>query len=72
VPYLRLERTQLNQADSYFAAQDSGGSYRRSALGMRYDVTSKAALKLEIADTKYTDRTDDSFSEGLVQYAIRF
>ena len=72
VPYVRFERTQLNQADPYFALQASGGSYRRSALGLRYDVTTKAALKLEIADTKYTDRTVDSFSEGLMQYAIRF
>ena len=72
VPYARYEVTSLDQTDNYFAALNSGGSYHRSALGLRYDLGPDAAVKLEFADTQLTDRSREQFSEGLMQYAIRF
>lgn len=72
MPYVRYERTDLSQTDPYFAAQASGGSYDRGALGVRFDIDLKSALKFEFADTRLTDRTRDQYGEGLVQYAIRF
>lgn len=70
-PYLRFERTSLNGADPYFALMDSGRSYRRSAAGLRVNVTPKAALKAE-----WSHGTDDGVagtpSSLLLQYAIRF
>ncbi len=72
VPYARYEITSLDQADNYFAAQTTGYSYHRSALGLRFDLSADAAVKLELADTQLTDRSRDQYSEGLMQYAIRF
>ncbi len=72
VPYARFERAVLEQSDSYFAALDGGGSYSRAALGLRFDVDLRSALKLELANTRATDRARDQYGEGLVQYAIRF
>jgi hypothetical protein len=72
MPYVRYERADLSQYDPYFAAQQSGGSYDRGALGVRFDLDLKSALKFELADTRLTDRTREQYGEGLVQYAIRF
>ena len=72
VPYARYERAALSQADAYFAAQTSGGSYYRVSLGTRFDLDLKSAIKLELANTRLTDRSRDQYGEGLVQYAIRF
>ena len=72
VPYARYERAVLEQSDPYFALLDGGGSYYRAALGLRFDVDLRSALKLEIANTRQTDRARDQYGEGLVQYAIRF
>ncbi len=72
VPYARYESTSLDQTDNFFAAQTSGASYHRSALGLRYDLGSDAAVKLEFADTQLTDRSREHYSAGLMQYAIRF
>lgn len=71
-PYVRFERTSLDQSDGYFAAQASGGSYRRSAFGLRFDLDLKSALKIELADTQQTDRARDSHGDALLQYAVRF
>ena len=71
-PYARYERGSFQQADNYFAAQTYGASYYRDALGVRYDIDLQSALKLELADTHITDRTVGSFSDVLLQYAIRF
>jgi len=75
-PYARYERTALDQADGYFAAQLSGASYHREALGLRYDIDLKSALKLELAQTHNTDgtlaRPDGSYGDALLQYAVRF
>lgn len=72
VPYARYERTVLEQSDPYFAALEGGASYHRIALGARFDLDLKSAIKLELANTRLTDRSLDQYGEGLVQYAIRF
>ena len=71
-PYGRFERTQLDQTDLYFSQQASGGSYDRNAVGLRYDLNRKTAVKFEFNRTKYTDRADTTYNEGRVQFAIRF
>lgn len=78
-PYARYERASLEQADNFFAAQDSGSSYHREALGLRFDLDLSSALKFEFAQTRLTDcglrLTDcgpDEYDEALIQYAIRF
>jgi hypothetical protein len=71
-PYARYEHAALDQADPFFAAQTSGGSYRRGALGIRFDLALSSALKLELGHTVETDRLRDEFSDTLVQYAVRF
>ena len=71
-PYARYERGSFQQSDNYFAAQATGQSYYRNALGLRFDVDLVSALKLELADTHYTDRIISNYDEVLVQYAIRF
>ncbi len=73
-PYVRLERSALDQGDPYFALQDSGRSYKRSAAGVRYSLTPKSALKAEWLHTSETGGgagtgTQDSLA---LQYAIRF
>ena len=72
VPYARYERAALSQTDPYFFALESGASYHRVALGARFDLDLKSAVKLELANTRLTDRSRDQYGEGLVQYAIRF
>ncbi len=72
VPYLRYERGAFKQSDHYFLEQNRGNSYYRSALGVRFDIDIKSALKFEFASTHDTDRVVGQYSEALVQYAIRF
>lgn len=75
-PYARFEKTRLDQTDNYFLAQASGRSYRRTALGLRYDVNNTAAIKLELNRTRQGDLglnvADDNYTEARFQYAIRF
>ncbi len=75
IPYLRYERASLQQSDAYFAALtslNSGASYYRNALGLRFELDAKTALKFELANTHTTDRAPDQYNEAQVQYAIRF
>jgi len=72
IPYARYERAALKQSDQYFLQQITGNSYYRAALGVRFDIDLKSALKFEFANTHDTDRLIDEYSEALVQYAIRF
>jgi hypothetical protein len=73
-PYLRWEKASLDQGDNYFAAQESGRSYKAAVAGVRYDLNPNAALKLEFA------RTDETQSDGSsvhgngarFQFAVRF
>lgn len=71
-PYMRYEQADLEQSDAFFSAQASGGSYDRTALGLRFDLDLTSAVKLELARTNNTDRLEENFSEALMQYAIRF
>jgi hypothetical protein len=71
-PYARYERAVLQQGDDFFAAQTLGSSYFREALGVRFDVDLKSALKLELAHTHDTDRDFVTYDEALIQYAVRF
>jgi hypothetical protein len=71
-PYVRYERSDFDQTDNYFAALQYGGSYRRDALGARFDLDLTSALKFELARTRLLDRVPREYDEALVQYAIRF
>jgi hypothetical protein len=71
-PYGRYERGSFQQSDDYFAALRHGESYYRNALGVRFDVDLVSALKLELAETHFTDRDVNKYDEALLQYAIRF
>ena len=72
IPYVRYEHARLDQTDQYFAQMLNGGSYHRSAVGLRHDINPKIALKFEVAQTHYTDRVVGQFNEFLSQLAIRF
>ncbi|MEO7623400.1 MAG: hypothetical protein ABIS30_10080, partial [Gallionella sp.] len=52
-PYIRFERAILDQADNYFSMQASGQSYARQALGLRYNLNQKAALKFELLNSSF-------------------
>jgi hypothetical protein len=74
-PYVRVEKTVLNQADMYFAMQDNGQSYFRQSLGLKYDLNQKAALKFEVLNSKFADepgRTPYDYRSFLAQFAVRF
>ena len=71
-PYARAERTVLNQNDLYFAQQATGRPYARGAIGLRYDLDPKAAIKVELSGTRqYTAGVPNSAGLHL-QYSIRF
>ncbi|MCB1957142.1 MAG: hypothetical protein KDG55_15795 [Rhodocyclaceae bacterium] len=74
MPFARLERASLESDDPYFAALEGGRSYRRAAMGLRFDLTAEAALKLELArrTTDLADGRNERGDEAFVQYAIRF
>ena len=71
-PYIRGEKTSLDQTDAFFAQQAQGGSYERAVAGVRYDLDPRAALKLEVTRTRFTDRVVSSVNEVQAQWAIRF
>ena len=75
-PYVRAERASLNQADNYFAFQNSGRSYHTTSLGLRFDLTDSTALKFEAGRTALRGVKlgggDDHFSEFRTQFSIRF
>lgn len=71
-PYARAERAVLNQNDIYFAQQTSGRPYARGAIGLRYDLDPKAALKLELSGTKQYTAGIPNSAEMRFQYSIRF
>lgn len=71
-PFARFEMARLNQSDSYFAQLLYGQSYRRSGLGLRYDINPRTALKFEALHTRLTDRQPEAFPELRAQWAVRF
>ena len=71
-PYVRAERTVLNQNDLYFAQQASGRSYGRGAIGLRYDLDPKAAVKFELSSTRQSVAGTPNSTDLRLQYSIRF
>ena len=74
-PFIRLERTILDQRDNYFSMQASGQSYARQILGLRYNLSQKAALKFELGNSSFkaeSGRTALSYRSLNIQYAIGF
>lgn len=69
LPYARFEKAALDQTDNYFAQQNSGKSYQRQALGVRFELGPKTALKLEL---NHTDESGTKYNEAQVQAAVRF
>ena len=71
--YGRAEKAALDQLDPYFAAMDSGRSYRRQSIGLRYELNPTTALKFEVARTSETQGQAELNSTGLrSQLAVRF
>jgi hypothetical protein len=74
-PYVRVEKTVLDQADRYFAMQDNGQSYFRQSLGLKYDLNPSASLKFEVLNSKFADelgREPYDYRSFLAQFAVRF
>jgi hypothetical protein len=78
-PFVRVEKTVLDQTDMYFNMQDSGQSYFRQALGLKYDISQNASLKFELLNSKFSGditgvapRIAYDYRSFLAQYAIRF
>jgi hypothetical protein len=74
-PFVRVEKTVLDQADKYFAMQDNGQSYFRQSLGLKYDLNQKAALKFEVLNSKFAaelNRAAYDYRSFLAQFAVRF
>jgi hypothetical protein len=68
---VRYEKANLDQNDVYFGSLNSGGSYSRSVLGLRYDLDPRAALKVE-GNRTHDDRLASSYDEIRLQFAVRF
>lgn len=51
-PFVRYERAALNANDLFFASQKAGRSYRRTSLGLRYDINARSAIKFELSNTR--------------------
>ena len=75
MPYARLERADTNKNDPYFNSMALGYAYSREAAGLRFDVNTQSALKLEMNYTQpqYNPAYPlNNFWESRLQYAIRF
>ena len=73
-PYVRLEKAVLDQTDNYFLGQNSGRSYQRQALGLRYNLNAQSALKVELNQTKeeQIDLSQRKTNEVRLQFSVRF
>lgn len=71
-PYYRWEKSSLDQADLYFAAQESGRSYTRNVAGLRYTVNANTVIKFEANRTREILGEEKSYSEARAQFAVRF
>jgi len=83
-PFVRYERSSLDPGDYYFASQREARSYRRVALGARYALDARAALKIELSRTAesamlHFDETGAPVSSSAagyrraaIQYSIAF
>lgn len=74
-PFLRVEKTVLSQLDNYFSMQDNGQSYARQALGVKYNLNDKSALKFELLNSNFGAggaRAAYNYRSLLAQYSFRF
>ncbi|MFA9216265.1 MAG: hypothetical protein ACEQSK_04080, partial [Sphingomonadaceae bacterium] len=71
-PYVRYEKASLNQADNYFLNQNSGRSYSRQVMGLRYELTPKTALKVELNHSDESKDGGQKYNEARMQVATRF
>lgn len=51
-PFFRWEKASLDRGDLYFARQESGRSYTRQSVGLRYALDPKTSFKLELSNTR--------------------
>jgi hypothetical protein len=51
MPYARYEHVSLDPNDNYFISQQTGRSYKRAVLGVRYLIDARSALKFELIGT---------------------
>ena len=75
MPYMRLENANTSSNDPYFRSLAYGYAYAREAVGLRFDVNTQSALKLELDYTQpqiNPNQTLRDFWESHLQYAIRF
>ena len=76
IPYVRWERGNFNMNDPYFSSQLNGAPYSRYALGFRYNISEKTAIKTEINRTTFDQSSGQlvkgGYNEFAFQYAIRF
>ena len=83
-PYVRLEQVSLANGDAYFASQESGRSYRRASVGLRYSLDPRSSFKFELATTREAATTlidetgapvpfaASSYRRGSFQYSVAF
>jgi hypothetical protein len=72
-PYYRWEKAALDQADNYFATQESGRFYTRNVLGLKYSLNPNTALKIEANRTREIILGEEkSYTEARAQFAVRF
>jgi hypothetical protein len=68
-PFVRFERASLDPNDNYFAAQRSGRSYNRSAVGALYALDPRSAIKFEWNRTSESALTQLDENGGFVPFA---
>ena len=71
IPYGRVEEGSFARGDGFFSRQRFGQSYEQWSLGVRYDVTPSAALKVEAYRVTEQD-LDRRESGARLQWAIHF
>jgi hypothetical protein len=83
-PYVRYERASLSPLDPYFTSQEFARSYRRSVVGARYALDSRASFKIELSATREDPLTQidetgagvlfrgASYRRASFQYSIAF
>jgi hypothetical protein len=76
VPYGRIEKAGINQADTYFNTLQNGFSYLRGVFGIRYNLSARACIKVEGHRTIISDTTSfvtaATYNELRTQYAVSF
>ncbi len=83
-PFVRYERVSLAAADNYFLSQESGRSYKRLAMGLRYALDPRSSLKIELSNTSESAVTQidesgaaapfagGSYRRAALQYSVAF